>query len=99
MLGYTDGGVPRRLSLVNPLRFNISTEDLMSEDLKAIADRLSCPLYTSKDNLEDGFEYAYAVIERFSSGNDKAFAYAALHVLLNTISFEIKNTLEVPINS
>ena len=56
-------------------------------------------MFTSKDNLEDGFEYAYAVIERFSSGNDKAFAYAALHVLLNTISFEIKNTLEVPINS
>ena len=71
----------------------------MNEDLKVIADRLSCPLFTSRDNLEDGFEYAYAVIERFSNGNDKAHAYAALHVLLNTISFEIRNTLSVPSNS
>lgn len=71
----------------------------MSEDLKAIADRLSCRLFTSRDNLEDGFEYAYALIERISNGGDKAAAYTALHVLLNTISFEIRNTLEVPINS
>ena len=70
----------------------------MNEDLKAIADRLSCPLFASRDNLEDGFEYAYAVIERFSSGNDKAFAYAALHVLLNTISFAIRDTLVDPID-
>ena len=65
----------------------------MSKELNTLATGLQHSLFATRDTIQDAFNYAYTIIEALPS-DQKAGAYTALHVVVNTIAEEVKRLTE-----
>lgn len=61
----------------------------MNNELTELATGLQHGLFATRDTIEEAFKYAYEVIEAMPSGAQTG-AYAALHIVVNTIAEEVK---------
>lgn len=56
---------------------------------KKLKEALSSQLFATRDTVTEAYDQATATFDTFKAG-DKAAAYIALHVFMNTLANEIK---------